>query len=85
MMASPDTQTGQQVSGQAKSLLSRQDCVALDESDPLAPCRQLFQLPPGVIYLDGNSLGALTHAAERRVQQTLRAEWGADLQAPRHR
>jgi len=79
MMASPDTQTGQQVSGQAKSLLSRQDCVALDESDPLAPCRQLFQLPPGVIYLDGNSLGALTHAAERRVQQTLRAEWGADL------
>lgn len=66
-MASPDTQT------------SRQDCLALDEADPLAPRRQMFQLPPGVIYLDGNSLGALTHAAERRVQQTLRAEWGTDL------
>ncbi|MBU3671476.1 MAG: kynureninase [Sinobacteraceae bacterium] len=58
---------------------SRQACIALDELDPLAPRRPLFDLPPGVIYLDGNSLGALTHAAERRVQQTLRAEWGADL------
>lgn len=66
-MASPDTQT------------SRQDCLVLDEADPLAPRRQMFQLPPGVIYLDGNSLGALTHAAERRVQETLRAEWGTDL------
>jgi kynureninase len=58
---------------------SRESCVALDEADPLAPRRQMFELPPGVIYLDGNSLGVLTHAAERRVQQTLRTEWGTDL------
>ena len=74
-MASPDIQTSRQASRPA----TRQDCLALDEADPLAPRRQMFQLPPGVIYLDGNSLGALTHAAERRVQQTLRAEWGTDL------
>ena len=74
-MASPDIQTSRQASRPA----TRQDCLALDEADPLAPRRQMFQLPPGVIYLDGNSLGALTHAAERRVQQTLGAEWGTDL------
>lgn len=61
------------------ALRSRESCVALDEADPLAPRRRMFELPPGVIYLDGNSLGALTHAAERCVQQTLRTEWGTDL------
>ena len=38
--------------------LTRADCVARDSQDPLAPLRERFDLPEGVIYLDGNSLGA---------------------------
>lgn len=57
----------------------RADCEALDAADPLASRRAAFDLPPGVIYLDGNSLGALTHAASQRVQQTLAHQWGDDL------
>ena len=58
---------------------SRTDCERLDAQDPLAAKRMEFKLPTDVIYLDGNSLGALTHAAERRVQQLVSAEWGRDL------
>jgi kynureninase len=58
---------------------SREDCVQLDASDPLAAKRAEFKLPEDVIYLDGNSLGALTHAASRRVQEVMTEEWGVDL------
>ncbi|MBW6524932.1 kynureninase [Sphingomonas sp. RHCKR47] len=39
----------------------------------------LFHLPEGVIYLDGNSLGPLPLAAEARVGQVLREQWGDQL------
>jgi kynureninase len=38
--------------------------------------RSLFQLPPDVVYLDGNSLGPLPRAAIERVTRTMRDEWG---------
>jgi kynureninase len=59
--------------------MNRQECLALDTEDPLAPLRAQFELPDDVIYLDGNSLGALPRAAAARVQQTVRDEWGRDL------
>ena len=35
-----------------------------------------IDLPEGVIYLDGNSLGPLPHAAKTRIEWTVRDEWG---------
>ncbi len=56
-----------------------EDCRALDAQDPLRTMRDLFDLPKGVIYLDGNSLGALPKATAARVAQTVTAEWGQEL------
>lgn len=56
-----------------------QDCRALDAGDPLRSLRDLFDLPPGVIYLDGNSLGPLPRATRERVMRTLEHEWGRQL------
>jgi kynureninase len=58
---------------------SREACAALDAADPLCPLRSQFALPDGVIYLDGNSLGALPRATADRLQQVVREEWGRDL------
>jgi kynureninase len=60
-------------------MTTRQDCLALDAQDPLAPLRAQFDLPEGVIYLDGNSLGARPKAALARAQQVIAQEWGRDL------
>ncbi|WP_300552459.1 kynureninase [Maricaulis sp.] len=51
----------------------------LDRADPLASFRDRFDLPDGVIYLDGNSLGALPKATAARVQSVVREQWGTDL------
>ena len=56
-----------------------QDCEVLDLNDPLRSLRQQFELPQGVIYLDGNSLGVLPRATAARVAQAVTHEWGHDL------
>lgn len=43
------------------------------------PRKDLFDLPEGVIYLDGNSLGPLPRGAAERAQQVIAREWGQDL------
>ncbi len=52
---------------------------ALDAQDPIAAKRDLFHLPVGVIYLDGNSLGALPKSMAARMQQAVQQEWGEGL------
>ena len=60
-------------------MTTRSHCHALDAQDPLAPLRQQFALPEGVIYLDGNSLGARPVAALERAQAVIAEEWGNGL------
>jgi kynureninase len=59
--------------------LTRDEAIALDAADPLAVHRQAFALAPGVIYLDGNSLGALPRATSARVREVVEREWGEGL------
>lgn len=60
-------------------MITRNDCLALDTQDPLAHLRHQFALPEGVIYLDGNSLGARPIAALERAQAVIAEEWGNGL------
>ena len=55
------------------------DVQALDAADPLARFRDRFVLPDGVIYLDGNSLGALPRKSIERASNVVREEWGNSL------
>jgi kynureninase len=52
---------------------------AMDASDPLRGMRDRFVLPEGVIYLDGNSLGAASKAVFGELEKAAREEWGQDL------
>ncbi|MCW3473432.1 kynureninase [Limobrevibacterium gyesilva] len=60
-------------------MITRAHLEALDRADPLAPFRALFTLPDGVVYLDGNSLGALPRATPARVAEVVAREWGEGL------
>jgi kynureninase len=59
--------------------VTRDEARALDASDPLAFARERFRLPDGLIYLDGNSLGALPKAAPAALARTAEGQWGEDL------
>ncbi|EWT01651.1 kynureninase [Intrasporangium oryzae NRRL B-24470] len=58
-------------------LLSR--AADLDANAPLSGIRDRFTLPEGVIYLDGNSLGALPTAVTEVVHDVLERQWGERL------
>jgi kynureninase len=55
------------------------EAQVLDAADPLACARERFRLPDGVIYLDGNSLGALPKAAAAALMETAERQWGGEL------
>lgn len=62
-----------------RALTDREACKAADRNDPIAAFRDEFALPEGLIYLDGNSLGARPVAAAERARDVLEREWGQDL------
>jgi len=61
------------------SVRDRSTLEALDREDPLALFHDRFLLPSGVIYLDGNSLGALPAATPERLRRVIEEEWGEAL------
>ena len=58
---------------------TREQLTRRDDTDPLAGFRDAFDLPAGIIYLDGNSLGPLPSATPARLAQLVEQEWGRDL------
>jgi len=66
-------------------MASRDDFLALDRADPLAPWRRRFALPGHLVYLDGNSLGALPEATPRWLNDAITREWGKELITSWHR
>ena len=64
---------------QAPPILTRETFAALDAADDLQGLRDRFSLPEGVIYLDGNSLGALPKTTPARVADLVSRQWGANL------
>ena len=53
----------------------------LDERHVGTDLRERFELPPGLVYLDGNSLGALPRGVAAAVEDAVRVQWGTDLVA----
>ena len=58
---------------------SAAELADLDAADSLASFRAAFDLPEGVIYLAGNSLGAPPRTAAPRLAEVVREEWGRSL------
>lgn len=59
--------------------VNRDACLGLDDQDPLKGFKDEFVLPDGVIYLVGNSLGALPRRTPERVARAVSEEWGREL------
>ncbi|PII81654.1 kynureninase [Leucobacter sp. OLJS4] len=59
--------------------ITRAFCAEADAQDPLAGLRDEFLLPEGLVYLDGNSLGARPKGALERAAAVIEREWGHDL------
>ncbi|MBC7917322.1 MAG: kynureninase [Rhodoferax sp.] len=60
-------------------MISLNDCQQRDVADPLRSLRDLFTIPAGIIYLDGNSLGVMPKAATARAAEVVAHEWGQGL------
>jgi kynureninase len=60
-------------------MITLEDVRARDAADPLATYRERFLLPDGLVYLDGNSLGALPKETVRIQQDVVLNQWGNSL------
>lgn len=59
--------------------LDRAIAEQADQDDPIAGLRDRFVLPDDVIYLDGNSLGALPASVPAAMSDAVTRQWGSDL------
>lgn len=57
----------------------KRDPAAMDRRDPLARFRDRFDLPEGLIYLGGHSLGPPPRTMRERAEGLIGGEWGTDL------
>ncbi|MBW8749880.1 MAG: kynureninase, partial [Propionibacteriales bacterium] len=60
-------------------MTDRSAAERLDAASPLAHTRDRFTLPDGIVYLDGNSLGALPTGVPGRLAAVVSQEWGDGL------
>lgn len=58
---------------------TRRTAEGLDADDSLGKFRERFLLSEEILYLDGNSLGALPRATVDRLDKVITQEWGRDL------
>lgn len=66
---------------------NRSAAAALDSADPLAHLPARYQLPPGVIRLDGNGAGPWTETSAHRLRRCREHRWrrpGAQPRASAH-
>jgi kynureninase len=59
--------------------MTHEELKELDRKDPLKLFRDEFSLPEGILYFDGNSLGALPKATPGRINAVVAEEWGNKL------
>ena len=59
--------------------LTLSQAQAYDAADSLRACRERFALPEGIVYLNGNSLGALPKETPARVGALVADQWGGTL------
>ena len=67
------------VTASDKSSIKRAALAERDAADVLAAFRGRFLIPDGLIYMNGNSLGPLTHEARERITRAVDHEWGTEL------
>lgn len=65
--------------GSDPMIAAPENVALLDAADPLAPMRARFDLPEGLVYLDGNSLGVLPLGVPERVARIVNREWRQGL------
>ena len=54
---------------------AREQAAVRDATDELSSLRSLFDIPEGIVYFDGNSLGPLTHRSREVLNRTIEFEW----------
>ncbi|MEQ3696219.1 MAG: kynureninase [Pseudomonadales bacterium] len=60
-------------------MISSDEAVRLDQSDPLRNYRREFLLAEGTCYLDGNSLGPVSSRVAKGLQEVVSQQWQPDL------